>query len=172
MQINKQNLWFLTLFSLVLVLGIYYVTMPNELLMGKDDKKVAVSTSKKKVEKTVKVEESSTLEAMRVSLTESRKEQINSLQSQLTNNKMTAEEKNNAYEQLKYLNELQGKEESIEKKIKQELDLNCFVKIDKENISAVCISSKHDNKLANNIMRLIQKEYQNKMYITVKFEKK
>ena len=169
---NKQNLWFLTLFSLVLVLGIYYVTMPNELLMGKEDNKVAVKKETKKTKETVKVEESSTLEAMRVSLNESRKEQINSLQSQLTNNKMTAEEKNNAYEQLKYLNELQGKEETIEKKIKQELDLSCFIKIDKENISAVCISSKHDNKLANNIMRLIQKEYENKMYITVKFEKK
>ena len=29
-MINKKNLWFLTLFSLVLVLSIYYVTMPNE----------------------------------------------------------------------------------------------------------------------------------------------
>ena len=75
---NKQNLWFLTLFSLVLVLGIYYVTMPNELLMGKEDTKVAVKKTKPKAEKTVKVTESSTLEAMRVSLTESRKEQINS----------------------------------------------------------------------------------------------
>ena len=112
---NKQNLWFLTLFSLVLVLGIYYVTMPNELLLGKDDTKVAVKKTKPKAEKTVKVTESSTQEAMRVRLTESRKEQIDTLKSQLTNNKMTAEEKNNAYEQLKYLNELQGKEETIEK---------------------------------------------------------
>ena len=31
-MINKQNLWFLTLFSLILVLGVYYVTMPNDLL--------------------------------------------------------------------------------------------------------------------------------------------
>ena len=36
---NKQNLWFLTLLSLILVLGIYYVTMPNELLLGKDTNK-------------------------------------------------------------------------------------------------------------------------------------
>ena len=28
-MINKQNLWFLTLFSLILILGIYYVTLPN-----------------------------------------------------------------------------------------------------------------------------------------------
>ena len=38
-MINKQNLWFLTLFSLVLVLGVYYVTMPNELLLSKVESK-------------------------------------------------------------------------------------------------------------------------------------
>ena len=32
-MINKKNLWFLTLFSLVLVLSVYYVTMPSELLV-------------------------------------------------------------------------------------------------------------------------------------------
>ena len=30
-MINKQNLWFLTLFSLILVLSVYYITMPNEI---------------------------------------------------------------------------------------------------------------------------------------------
>ena len=35
-MINKKNLWFLTLFSLVLVLSVYYVTMPTELLMTND----------------------------------------------------------------------------------------------------------------------------------------
>ena len=32
-MINKKNLWFLTLFSLVLVLSVYYITMPSELLI-------------------------------------------------------------------------------------------------------------------------------------------
>ena len=32
-MINKQNLWFLSLFSLILVLSVYYVTMPNDLLL-------------------------------------------------------------------------------------------------------------------------------------------
>ena len=32
-MINKQKLWFLTLFSLILVLSVYYITMPNELLI-------------------------------------------------------------------------------------------------------------------------------------------
>ena len=49
--------------------------------------------------------------------------------------------------------------------------LDSFVKIDNSNITVVAIATKHDNTLANNIMRLIQEEYKEKMYITVKFEK-
>ena len=37
-MINKKNLWFLTLFSLILVLSIYYITMPSELLMTTKEK--------------------------------------------------------------------------------------------------------------------------------------
>ena len=168
-MINKKNLWFLTLFSLVLVLGVYYVTMPNELLLS--EKTSTKETSKKTNAKTTN-KESNSLEAMRVSLEEERTEAIATLKEQLTNEKLTTEEKNNAYEQLKYLNALQGKEETLEKKLKENLKLDCFVKIDETNIEAVCISSKHDTSLANNIMRSIQQEYKEKMYITVKFQKK
>lgn len=167
-MINKQNLWFLTLFSLILVLSVYYITMPNELLLTKT-KTEEKSTSSKKEDATI--EESTSLVAMRVSLEEERQEAMNTLQEQLTSDAMTTEEKNNAYEQLKYLNELQGKEETLEKKIKETCKLDSFVKIDNSNITVVAIASKHDNTLANNIMRLIQEEYKEKMYITVKFEK-
>ena len=34
-----------------------------------------------------------------------------------------------------------------------------FVKIDNTNVETVCVSSKHNNELANNIMRLIQNNY-------------
>ena len=161
-MINKQNLWFLTLFSLILVLSVYYITMPNDLLSK------AVSTEEKenkkeKVEETV--EEISSLTAMRVSLEEERQGMMDDLQEQLTSDTISSEEKNNAYEQLKYLNTLQSKEEELEKQLKKEFKLDSFVKIDNTNISVVCVSSKHDN------MRLIQSGYENKMYITVKFQK-
>lgn len=167
-MINKQNLWFLTLFSLILVLSVYYITMPNDLLSK------AVSTEEKenkkeKVEETV--EEISSLTAMRVSLEEERQGIMDDLQEQLTSDTISSEEKNNAYEQLKYLNTLQSKEEELEKQLKKEFKLDSFVKIDNTNISVVCVSSKHDNALANDIMRLIQSGYENKMYITVKFQK-
>ena len=168
-MINKQNLWFLTLFSLVLILGVYYVTMPNELLLAKN------SETKQKTKTTVKtkVDDVTSLEAMRVSKEEERSDKTTSLQETLTSEKTTTEEKNNAYEELKSLNALQGKEEKIEKKLKEKFNLDCFVKTDEQsNCEVVCISSKHDNILANNIMRSIQEEYNDKQYITVKFQKK
>lgn len=167
-MINKQKLWFLTLFSLILVLSVYYITMPNDLLVNKVDEKTTTKSSKKEDKD---VEETNSLVAMRVSLEEERQEQMVSLQEKLTNEETTTEEKNNAYEQLKYLNQLQGTEENIEKQIKDELKLDSFVKIDNKNIEVVVIKDKHDASIANNIMRLVQSNYEDKMYITVTFKK-
>lgn len=163
-MISKQSLWFLTLFSLILVLSVYYITMPNDLLK---DIKV-----KEGENITATVEEVDSLLAMRVSLEEERQTSIDALQEQLVSDVLGTEEKNNIYEQLKYLNEIQSREEEIEKTIKKEYGINCFVKIDNAKADVVCVSNEHNNKLANNIMRLIQKEYKNKVFVTVKFQKK
>lgn len=168
-MINKQNLWYLTLFSLILVLGVYYIAMPNDLLQKANN---AISKVKKEKAVVEEVTEESPLVAMRVGLEEERKEKMDVLQEQLTSEKLTTEEKSNAYEELKYLNEVQGKEESFEKKIKKEYNLDCFTKIENQNVSIICVAEQHDTSLANKIMRLIQKEYKTKMNISVKFQKK
>lgn len=168
-MINKQNLWFLTLFSLILVLSVYYITMPNDLLVNSTEKTITKEEKKEK-DDGIK-EETSSLVSMRVSLEEERQEKMVSLQEALTNEKATTEEKNNAYEQLKYLNQLQGKEETIEKQIKEKLELDSFVKIDDKNIEVVALKEKHDSTIANNIMRLVQENFEEKMYITVTFKK-
>lgn len=170
-MINKQNLWFLTLFSLILVLSVYYITMPNDLLTSAAKKTEEKSQKKEKTDVEETVEEVSSLVAMRVSLEEERQVMMDDLQEQLTSESVSSEEKNSAYEKLKYLNTLQSKEEELEKQIKKEHKLDCFVKIDNSNISVVCVSDKHDSSVANNIMRLIQSGYEDKMYITVKFQK-
>ena len=45
-MINKKNLWFLTLFSLILVLSVYYITMPSELLLTNNSDYIPKETSK------------------------------------------------------------------------------------------------------------------------------
>lgn len=164
-MIKKRNLWYLMLFSIIFVLCVYYVTIPNDLL------KTIETTKKDNSNKVVEtIEEASSLVALRVNLQEERQEEMNVLQKQLTED-LSNEEKNNAYEKLKYLNEIESLEEDCELKIKKDLKLDCFVKIDNSNINAVCISDNHNESLANKVMRLLQSQFDEQKYITVKFQK-
>lgn len=163
-MINKQKLWFVTLFSLVLVLGVYYVTMPSELL--KSSEKV----EKMSKEVTVDVDTSDMLVALRVERDEEVAKNMEELESILTSAESTNEEKNDAFEELKNLNLTKGKEDELENKLMDEFKTKAFVKINNDNISVVINSKEHNVKLANEIMRSIQKEYDKKMYISVKFQ--
>lgn len=171
-MVNKQKMWFLTLFSLILILSVYYITMPSELLTkaGKmDDNKI--STTKKNKDVSTNVTESDSLTALQVEADEERATLAASYNEILTNKDATVEEKNNAYDGLKEINDMKAKEESLIKKIKSDLKLKSFVKIDGNNISVTIKKQDHDYSLANNVMRLIQKEFENKKYISVKFQK-
>lgn len=165
-MISKKNIWFLTLFSIILILGIYYVTIPNDLL-----EKINIKEKIENNEKAV-VNEDSSLNALRVSKETSRQEKIESIETSLTDENLTTEEKNNSFELLKYLNEIQGLEEKFEKKIKKELNLDCYTKIDNQNVEAICVSNKHDKSLANKVMRIIQSYYNDRINISVKFQNK
>ena len=162
-MINKKSLWFLTLFSLILVLSIYYITMPNELLLTNN------SNYQKEEKTNATIEESDTLSAMRVNLDEERQKEIDKLQKEMEDKNITSEEKNNHYEKIKYLTELSSKEEDLEQKIKKQFKITCFIKIDGDNISVTTNEKEDSPTLANNIMRAIQEEYENKVYITVTF---
>ncbi len=161
-MINKQSLWFLTLFSIILVLSVYYIAMPNNTL----------ATLKENITdaETINIKETDSLASLRVLDDEEITNTMNELQSILLNDKATLEEKNNAYEKIQNINSNKGKEESIEKLILDNFKLQSFVKIDKDNIKITISKKDVDVKLANQIIRKIQEQYTNKMYITVKFQ--
>ncbi len=167
-MINKRGMWFLTLFSLILVLSVYYITMPSELLLMKSIKDKDEKNSEKE---TVVIQESEILTALRVEADEQYYANMSDLKMILTNIETTVDDKNNAFEKLKLLNVVRGEEEKIEKQIQDEFKMKTFVKIEGNQIRVVVASDEHDNKLANDIMRLIQNNYENKMYISVKFQK-
>ncbi len=180
-MINKRSLWFLTLFSLILVLSVYYVTMPSELLLGNNSNYLETNQSEENdnpdantnttEEPTVQIEESDILTALRVEANDQMLSEMDELKAILTNEDSTVDEKNNAFEKMKELNITRGEEEALEKKIQDEFQLQAFVKIDGDQIRVVVASDEHDETLANNIMRSIQSNYNKKMYISVKFQK-
>ncbi|MGI6329824.1 MAG: SpoIIIAH-like family protein [Bacilli bacterium] len=163
-MINKQSLWFLTLFSLILVLSVYYITMPSELLLTDKDQ------FKNFNEGQVNIEESEILAALRLENDKQRFDTQKELKMVLTNLEASVNEKNAAYEELKVISVLKGKEEKLEAKIKEKFSLNAFIKIDNNQVRVVVDSADHDTKLANDIMRSIQEEFPEKVYISVKFQ--
>lgn len=168
-MISKQSLWFLTIFSLVLVLSVYYITMPDELLLNNNSK---INTEKVNLEneENVSVEESELLVTMRVNLTDERDKEIKDLKATLTNEESTSEEKNNAFEKIKYITNIKSKEEMLEKKIKNEFKIDSFIKIDNNKVNVTAVGKEHNIEFANKIMQAIQKEFTDKVSITIKFE--
>lgn len=173
-MINKKNLWFLTLFSLILVLSVYYITMPSELLLTNNSDYITKETSKEEDStvdsSNVTLEESDILSAMRVEADETLLEQLDSLKLIMMDKDATVEEKNQAFDKMKELNINKAEEKELEKKIEETYKLKTFIKRDGDKIKVVVNSDKHDTQLANNIMRSIQENYENKMYITVQFK--
>lgn len=173
-MINKKNLWFLTLFCLILVLSVYYVTMPSELLMTtnsdyvnsiiNENNETPVSSPE------VIVNESNILTALRIESEEQVSSELEELQAILVNADATTDEKNNAYEKIKNINNTRTEEEKLEKQILEKYNLKSFVKINGNQIRVVISSENHDNVLANGIMRMIQENYEDSKYISVKFQ--
>lgn len=168
-MINKQGLIFLTLTSLILVLSVYYVTMPTELLLTTNSSYInnnEVSDNNKEV---VKIEEENTISAMKSILNDERRDKVKELNNKLIKEELTIEEKNNIYDEIKIINKLETIEEDIEKIIKDEYKLDSFVKVKDDIIEITIQSIKHDKNLVAKIMTSIEKKYNN-MYISIAFK--
>ncbi len=164
-MINKQNMWFVTLFSLILILSIYYVTISDNTL----EKIAAINTEK--VSKEADISESDLLVSLRVSADESVLAEMEKLQTILLDETATIEEKNDAYNSLQALNSNKGKENQIEKEIEKEFGYKSFVKITNDQINVTVDLKEHNKEIANKIIKKVQSMYSNQMYITIKFQK-
>jgi stage III sporulation protein AH len=160
---NKQNLWFLSLFSIILILGVYYITLPSEIFNN-----MKSNTVNKEVD--IKVSEEDNLIALRVERDEKIATTMSELQDKITSSSSTSEEKNIAFEELQVLNLAKGKETYLEDKIKNNYKINSYVEINADNIKVTVSSTEHNKKIANDIMRSIQEEFEDKKNIIIKFE--
>lgn len=164
-MINKQNMWFVTLFSIILVLSIYYVTISDNSLQE------IIENKEQTVAKEVDVKESDVLVALRVSSDEEVLAEMQKLQTILLDETTSIEEKNDAYTSLQALNSNKGKESNIEELILKEFNYKSFVKIKNDQINITIANNEHSAEIANNIIKKVQALYDTRMYITVKFQK-
>ena len=161
---NRQYLWFLTLFSLILILGVYYVTLPNEIFSDNATNKVNKNID-------ITVSESDKLASLRVVRDEKISAVMSELQDKITSSNTSTTDKNVAFEELQLLNLAKGKETYLEDKILENYKLNSYVEINSDNIIVTISSQDHNKTMVNDIMRSIQDELEDRKTITIKFEK-
>ncbi|MDD5865512.1 MAG: SpoIIIAH-like family protein [bacterium] len=164
-MINKQNLWFITLFALILILGIYYITLPDSAIP-------TFSADETNLQSTIEVKDSDIIIALKVEEEEKILKEMEDAQKILLDNAATTEEKNAAYETLQQLNYKKGKIDEIEKLIKEKFNINSCVKIEGNKINITLSCEDKGAEFANNIIKEVQSLYNNQMYITIKFQSK
>ena len=128
-MINKQKLWFLTLFSLILVLSVYYVTMPSNLL--------TVSDIKEDTPPTINMEDTNILDVLKEENNERVAKEIESLRKIVVDVETNIDDKNIAYEKIQKLEENKGKEEKIVSLIKEKLGFDTYVEIKNAKVNVV-----------------------------------
>lgn len=162
-MINKQNLWFVTLFSLILILGIYYINIDDEV------KNVLKTENIDLNKEVIEITESDILVSLEVENEEEKQALMEEYQDILLSTESSLEEKNVAYENIQRLNNYKEEENKIKKLIEEKFSLKSFVKIKDNTISIVVASKDHNTEKANSIIRTVQDLYQEKKYITVKY---
>lgn len=161
-MINKQSIWFTFLFSVILVLSIFYISMGesdlSDLILGDETE-----------DSTLVVNESTELVALRIQSDEEITETINELQEIILSETVDMQAKSDAYDELLTITNNKSMEEKIEKIIKDEFNFDSFVKINANNVTIVAENDEHNYKLANDIISRVAKEFSGDKYITVKF---
>ena len=161
-MINKQKLWFLTLFSLILVLSVYYVTMPSNLL--------SVSDIKEDTTPTINMEDTNILDVLKEENNERVAKEIESLRKIVVDVETNINDKNIAYEKIQKLEENKGKEEKIVSLIKEKLGFDTYVEIKNAKVNVVVSNKEHSYKIANDIIKLVSSSFDSDKSVTVKFQ--
>lgn len=162
-MINKSKLWFLTLSSIILVLSIYYVMIPE------DNVKEVFNVNSKKISEPKQIE-SVSITAMKIDKDDNYNKELKKLQEILLNEEKNTEEKNNAYEEIKYIKDKKVLEEKLTSLIDKEFNIASFISIEEDSIKIVVDNKDSSYNLANNIISLVNKNTKGSYYTTVKFE--
>ncbi|MEH7383118.1 SpoIIIAH-like family protein [Bacillus sp. JJ1533] len=198
MLLKKQTVWLLTMLSLVVVLSVYYITTPennnNNVAMEqeeqKDNEKENVETSKENMETSTENKEGTSVTVeededgnvissvssddmfaeLRLQVDEHRSKLRSTLEAQTASTELTADQKNQAYEDLKKLDEIETKEKIIETMIKSNNYEDALVRVEGDKIRITVKSKDSSKKQANEILRLVRSELGNLQNVAVQFE--
>ena len=163
-MINKQNLWLITCLSLIVVLSIYYISLPEQ-------SNISMVSSSNNLSEVVEINEADVLIALKVEEEERLLGEIEDAKQLLLNNSSSVEQKNNAYKTIQSINNQKGQMQKIEKMLKEKFNVNACVKMDNNSINIIISGNELKIDEVNKIINEVQNLYDETKYITIKFQK-
>lgn len=170
MLLKKQTVWLLTMLSLVVVLSVYYITSPesqlNEFATTEEENTenakmndAEEATTESKGDSVVNTTDSEAVfEQMRLDLMEQRDKMKEELVTIQGSKDKTAEEKNEATEKIKEIQEITDNEKIMESLIKAENYEDVLVQTAEDGTVKVTVKAEElSAEAANEIVQLVRK---------------
>lgn len=171
MKVKRRTVWFLTLLSLAAVISVYYLFEPSNkidfttifsdgdldetVLTGVDDSKAVES-------------DSYVFEEMRMEVDNERSQLRDQLTAKMASEQFTAEEKNEAYNEMNELIKLDSSEAMLEMLIKSLGYSDALVRIEGEKVAVSVMTNEISTAQANEIVYIVKSELENAVDVSVK----
>lgn len=172
---KKRSVWFLTLFSLVAVVTVFYVSdRPSPFdgiaLFSDDtlDEVGLVETSSTNEESFVS--KSNAFEEMRMEVTEKRSQQTEQLTKKVASNEFTAEQKEAYYKEIEELIKIDSTEAMLELIIKSLGYDDALVRIEEKDVLIDVVSNEKSTKKASEIIYAVKREWPKAYNVEVVFD--
>lgn len=166
MRVKKRAVWFLTLLSLAAVISVYYLMNPAQPFNGlkifsdRTLTNTAVDDIAKLTgnDKTPVTAQSDLFEEMRMELLNERSQLKKTLTLKAASEKNTAEEKNEAYNEIDVITKKESNEAMLEMLIKTLGYSDAFVKAEDDRIRVTVQSAELSKSKADEIIYTVKKE--------------
>ncbi|QDP99207.1 SpoIIIAH-like family protein [Lysinibacillus fusiformis] len=180
MRVRRRTVWFMTLLSLVAVISVYYLVDPakqfNGLTIFSDDtlQQTAITgvTDQEASKQDVTTEVSSPshmFEEMRMQVSDERSQLRQQLTQKIASEEYTAEEKNQAFNDIDGLIKQESAEAMLEMLVKSLGYSDAFVRAEGEKVSVTVMAEELSKSQANEIIYLVKSEWEGANDVQVKF---
>ena len=172
MKVKKKTVWFLTLFSLVAVISVYYLfegnktadiltiftdsTLDETEIFGIGDEQTTTVNS-----------ESDLFQEMRLELSNQRSQLRTQLTQKIGSEEYTVEEKNAAYNEMDTLIKQESSEAMLEMLVKSIGYADALVRIDEGKVAVTVMSDEMSKQQANEIIYIVKSEIEDSTAVTV-----
>lgn len=175
MKVKRRTVWLLTLLSLAAVISVYYVFEPNRdvdlaTIFSDDALKETTLTGVDEEEMTTTTSESYLFEEMRMEKSNERDQLREQLTQKIASDEYSAEEKNEAFNEMNALIEQESSESMLEMLIESLGYSDALVRVEDDKVAVTVLSDEISKQQANEIIFTVRSELEDVSDVQVNVE--